>query len=83
VWLASGTSVIARCSLTTGTTVDGTAMQYVEIQGNPNASDVVSGTRGYDVAAGDNLTVNLVCDEFSGQANVSDTWISAIFVPSA
>ena len=82
VWLASGTDVIARCSLTTGSTLDPAAYQYVEIHSTGSASDVVSGTRGYDVAAGQTLTVNLVCDEHTGQAAVSDTWISAIFVPT-
>jgi hypothetical protein len=82
VWLASGADVIARCSLTTGTSLESVSYQFVEIHSSGSASDVVSGTRGYDVTAGQNLTVNLVCDEFSGQANVSDTWISAIFVPN-
>jgi hypothetical protein len=83
ITLASGTDVIARCSLTTGTILDNVAFQYVNLQTeDPSESDVISGTRGFDVTAGQVLTVNLVCDEFTGQANVSDTWITAIFTPN-
>jgi hypothetical protein len=83
MWLASGTDVIARCSLTTGTILDPAAFQYVNMQGEVSPeSDVISGTRGFNVTAGQVLTVNLVCDEFSGQAFVSDTWIAAIFTPN-
>ena len=46
------------------------------------ASDVIAGTRGYDVVQGVPFTVNLVCDVFAGNAKVSDTWLSAIFVPN-
>jgi hypothetical protein len=81
VWLASGTDMIARCSLTTGTSLENGTYQYVEIHSTGAASDVVSGTRGFDVAAGQVLTVNLVCDEAVGQAKVSDTWIAAVFTP--
>jgi hypothetical protein len=81
VWLASGADLVARCSLTTGTTIDNDSFQYVEIHSSGFASGAVSGTRGFDVAAGQVLTVNLVCDEFIGNAMVSDTWIAAVFTP--
>lgn len=85
IFLAAGTDGLARCSLTTGTELDGAAFQYVEINADaPAASDVISGVRGFDVSAGA-FTVNLVCDIFTGSdaMTVADTHITALFVADA
>ena len=52
------------------------------VAGYSPASEVIGGTRGYDVTAGVMFTVNLVCGKASGQANLSDSWLTAIFAPS-
>lgn len=83
VWAAAAGDVVARCSITTGAALDSDALQYVDIPGAVLAeSDVVAGTRAFAVTKGNLLTVNLVCDEFEGNANVSDSWLTAIFAPS-
>lgn len=85
VWAtAAGPSdVIVRCSITTGTTVEGAFMQYSNM---PNAllgeSDQIAGTRGFAVTKGNLLTVNLVCDAFQGAANAANSSLTAIFAPS-
>jgi hypothetical protein len=85
VWVTDTAGVTIRCSITQGTTLDGAAFQYANIPA-PSVSaesEVVAGTRGYDVAQGVLFTVNLVCDTFSGtNAIVSDSWLSAIFAPT-
>lgn len=76
---------IVRCSITQGTGLDNAAYQYANIPATatPNASDVMAGTRGYDVVQGVLFTVNLVCDVFTGSnAAVADTSMSAIFAPN-
>ncbi|NPC45200.1 hypothetical protein [Nocardioides sp. zg-1230] len=69
-----------RCSITTGTSLDGAALQIV----TPGASafQSISGTRGFAVTKGALFTVNLVCDESTGEASLGDSSLTAIFAPS-
>jgi len=61
----------ARCAITTGSGLDTSALQYVESpSGTIGQSEVIAGTRGFDVTQRGPLTVNLVCDVNSGQANL-------------
>jgi hypothetical protein len=85
VFVEDAAGAIIRCSITQGTDLDFTALQFAQIPPSSSPqfdSDVIAGTRGYDVAQGVLFTVNLVCDRFSGNAKVSDTWLSAIFTPA-
>ncbi len=76
------TAFIARCSITQTIAVDFESLQYVTLNVGDGGSEVIGGTRGYDVTEGVMFTVNLVCDEASGEANLSDSWLTAIFAPS-
>lgn len=73
---------VARCSITTGTTVDGNRLIYMNDGGATGdfASDAFGAVRGYNVVAGP-FTVNLVCDEYLGNAFVADTSMTALFIP--
>ena len=83
IWQADVSRVVARCSITQTAALDNASFQYVDLDdGHIASSEVIGGTRGYDVTAGVMFTVNLVCDESSGQANLSDSWLTAIYVPS-
>lgn len=83
VWATAAGDVVARCSLGTGATVDGSAFQYVNIDTAALAeSDSVAGTRAFPATKGTLLTVNLVCDVNTGSAAVSDSSLTAIFAPS-
>ncbi len=85
VWASAGGDVVARCSITAGSVVDADAFQYVSMPGaGAGESDALAGTRGFAVTKGNLLTVNLVCDVFTGSANanVSDSALTAIFAPS-
>jgi hypothetical protein len=83
IWHTDTNGFVARCAITTGSGLDTSALQYVESpSGTIGQSEVIAGTRGFDVTQRGPLTVNLVCDVNSGQANLSDTWLSAIFVPN-
>ena len=79
VYAFTGTSASVRCSLTTGTDVDLTHLQYAIMPNNMTES--LAGTRGFPVVKGTALTVNLVCDELAGTANVQDSALTAIFAP--
>ena len=83
IYNTSGSSVIARCVITQGTTVLGDTgfFQYVNMPAS-DGSEVISGTRGFAVTEGALFTVNLVCDTFSGTANVNDSSLTAIFAPT-
>lgn len=83
IWALVAGDVVARCSLTTGNTLDASAFQYVNMPGAAVAeSDAIAGTRGFSVTKGNLLTVNLVCDEFTGDVTLSDSWLTAIFAPN-
>ena len=83
IWRQSTAAFIARCSITTTAVLDSASYQYVNKPvGSTLEGDVIGGTRGYDVTDGVMFTVNLVCDVFAGAANLSDSWLTAIFAPS-
>lgn len=76
-------SAIARCSLTTGTTLDFAFLQYSNMPDAASSeSEVISGTRAFAATKGNLVTVNLVCDEFAGTVAVGDSALTAIFAPS-
>jgi hypothetical protein len=70
------------CSITTGTTLDFAFLQGWESPGGSGELAQLAGTRGFDVTAGQALTVNLVCVHAgtSGISIVSDSALTAIFV---
>ena len=72
-----------RCKISTGTTIepDRTYLQFAQFTG-AGGSEVIGGTRGFDVTKGSLLTVNLVCDQFIGAGSVRDTALTALFAPS-
>jgi hypothetical protein len=78
---ADSANTVGRCSITTGTTLDTTAHQIVTMP-TIGEFDSVAGTRGFTVTQGNLLTVNLVCDLFSGTGVVEDTALTAIFAPN-
>ena len=72
---------LARCSITTGNSLDSNAFIYMRMDGTVmNSSDAFGATRGFDVAAGSN-TYNLVCDGTTGAPHIADTNMTAIFLP--
>ncbi len=84
IWRSSTGAFIARCSISQTSALDGDSYQYVNKPvGSDTEGDVIGGTRGYDVSEGVMFTVNLVCSLFgAGAANLSDSWLTAIFAPS-
>ena len=71
----------ARCSITTGTTVEAAHRILVEEQAVGAMSRVPFGvTRGLVVAAAGPVTINLVCNEVSGNVSVDSSSLTAIFV---
>jgi hypothetical protein len=74
---------VARCSITTGTTIDFSALTLTgESVANGINFTPLATTRGVAVAAGTH-TFNLVCDRFSGEAIVGDPQLTGIFVANA
>ena len=72
-----------RCSITTGITHDGAFAQFWESPGSNGSIAQLAGTRGFDVTAGQTLTVNLVCahgGSGSASSNIFDSALTAIFV---
>jgi hypothetical protein len=71
----------ARCSITTGTIVDLTHRILVEEQSVAAMSRVpFGGTRGLVVDAAGPVTINLVCNEVSGNVSVENSSLTAIYV---
>jgi hypothetical protein len=70
------------CSITTGTTTDFDFLQIWASPGSDGPVAQLAGTRGFDVTAGQALTVNLVCAHFgaSGSSSILDSALTAIFV---
>lgn len=72
-----------RCSITQGTTLDGSSFIFGTDGGstNPESGDAFGITRGFDVTAG-SFTANLFCDRFSGTVNsqVFHAVLTATFV---
>jgi hypothetical protein len=77
---AGGDQVL--CSITTGTTTDDAFLQVWESPGSPGLAAQLAGTRGFDVTAGQTLTVGLVCAHFgtSSTSSILDSALTAIFV---
>jgi hypothetical protein len=72
-----------RCSITAGTTIDSAFNQQWASSGLGDGSVAqLAGTRGFDVTAGQTLTVNLVCAHggTSGALTILDSALTAIFV---
>lgn len=76
----TATTASVRCSLTTGTSLDSTHLQYAIMPDNMTES--LAGTRGFPATKDTPLTVNLVCDLLAGTANIQDSALTAIFAPS-
>jgi len=75
---------VARCSISTEEVHDFDYLQYADSAGGPGnfPSEVIAGTRHIEVEAGTSITINLVCNEFSPSASLSDPALSAIFIPN-
>jgi hypothetical protein len=72
------------CSITAGTSLD---LAFQQVWQSPGAGVIaafaqLAGTRGFDVTAGQTLTVNLVCRHsgLSGSSLILDSALTAIFV---
>ena len=74
-----GGAVVARCSITTGFALDFSHLQTTSV--DVLELSILSGTRGFSVTSG-LLTVNLVCDAFSGGGFIRDASLTAIFAPT-
>ena len=72
---------LARCSITTGTSLDGAALSNAS-EGSTTENNYApySATRVFSVASGSTTTINLVCDAFSGTATLRDAHMNALFV---
>jgi hypothetical protein len=70
----------ARCSITTGTTIDTSYLSIGEIEGTINHANM-STSRVFPVNAG-STTFRLVCDALTGSPQLIDTHLSALFVPT-
>ena len=77
----TGTSAVPRCSITTGTTVDYSALIIGEVSSTVDYLPF-AGTRTFYVSGGASYTYRLVCDMASGTAYVDDTQMNSIFVPT-
>ena len=75
---------LVRCSITTGTRLNGTVLQQFMSAGLPGYSAQLAGTRTFDVAAGSTTTFNLVCDHVgeTNDALLTDSVLTAIFTPT-
>lgn len=71
----------ARCSITTGVTLDFSALILSSSSGGFEY-DSWGATRHFNKTAG-TTSYRLVCDEYAGTAFVSDTQLNAIFLPTA
>jgi hypothetical protein len=71
-----------RCSITTGTTVDFSALELSDVQAGFGLAQQLGSTRGFDVTSGALFTVNYVCDVVSGSGAIDDAALTAIFVPT-
>jgi len=74
----------ARCSITTGTTIDFTHLIYASDHGDTligNSGTPFAATRGYSVNAGSYI-FNLVCDLTVGSGEVNDSSLTAVFFPT-
>jgi len=69
----------ARCSITTGTSLDFSHASTASDSATSNNRAPYAATRAFTVPA-DGFTVNLVCDMFSGTATLADSSLTAIFV---
>jgi hypothetical protein len=80
---AGSNNLIGRCSITPGNSIDFSYLQDQNVPAGPDSNSVIAGTRGFTVTKGTLLTVNLVCDAFTGTgATVDDSNLTAIFAPS-
>jgi hypothetical protein len=71
------------CSITTGTIIDTAFTQAWKSAGASANFSQLAGTRGFDVDAGQTLTVNLVCHHgfgTSGSSVINDSALTAIFI---
>ena len=81
----SGTTTaqeVAQCSITTGTAIDSNH-QIISNDGGSTAAvndyHPMGSTRGFNVTAG-TFTVNLVCAEAAGDAQIVDSTMTALFI---
>jgi hypothetical protein len=76
----NGAGVVTRCAITTGTAND---EDFNQGGGGDSAGFwTLSGVRGFTVAAGVPLTVNLFCSTVSGSATMFDSNLAAAFSPT-
>jgi hypothetical protein len=70
-----------NCSITTGLVIESGFTQKWESSGsNDGQYGQLSGTRGFDVTAGQEVDINLVCESFVGSV-INDPALTAIFIP--
>src|SRR5690606_18877533 len=83
---SDGTRSAARCSITSGTSLDTNALQWAYAE-DPNARQTIALTRGVGVnkafflPGSNEMTLNLVCDGVGGTPVLEDAYLTAAFVP--
>jgi hypothetical protein len=78
----SAAAFAGRCSITTGTTLDTSALEFSYVEGGIGFAQQLGSTRGFDVTSGALFTVNYVCDLLDGSGAIDDAALTAIFVPT-
>jgi hypothetical protein len=78
----SAAAFSGRCSITTGTTVDTSALELSDVTGGIGFAQQLRSTRGFNVTSGVLFTVNYTCDLVSGAGLIDDAALTAIFVPT-
>jgi hypothetical protein len=79
-----GVATRVRCSITSGTSIDSSALQIIDLPiGN---FDEVAATRGFEIdkaliGSPATSTYNYVCDAVVGQYDTKDLHLTAIFIP--
>lgn len=79
-WVVYGLNITARCSITTGNTVETTHMVEVEEPNTALINFAAAAVRGFPVTEGNN-TFNLVCYAAVGTPNIRDSSLVAMYVP--
>jgi hypothetical protein len=78
----SAAAFSGRCSITTGTTLDTSALELSNVEAGIGFAQQLGSTRGFDVTSGALFTVNYVCDLLDGSGAIDDAALTAIFVPT-
>ena len=74
-----------RCSITTASAISTAHLQFFKSAGVSGNRGQMSGTRGFNIQAGQTITYNLVCSHFgmgSASSTITNSSLTAIFTPA-